>query len=98
MKKITGWLFMAILLMMLVMNACQKTGVVYRIDQAKCNLCKQCVPVCGYHAISMVKSELDRDTLIIDPNKCVGCGECVIVCPVDAITSASAQEHEDEDD
>jgi len=98
MKKITGWLFVATVLFMLVVNACQQTGLLYHIDQTKCNLCLECVPVCGYHAISMHQSENDRDTIVIDPNLCVGCGECQIVCPVDAITSASAQKSEEEDD
>jgi len=98
MKKISGWLFVATICLMLVINACERTGIVYHINQNKCNLCKKCVPVCGYHAISMVTSEFDRDTIVIDPNKCVGCGECKIVCPVDAITSASSQKHGDEND
>jgi len=91
MKKISGWLFVATLFMMLVVNGCERTGTIYKIDQTRCNLCQKCITVCGFHAISMVTSEFDRDTIIIDPNKCVGCGECKIVCPVDAITSASAQ-------
>jgi len=98
MKKITGWLFVATILFMLVVNACQQTGIIYHIDQTKCNLCQKCVTVCGFHAISMHQSVNDRDTIVIDPNLCMGCGECLIVCPVDAITSASAQRGQKNDD
>jgi len=91
MKRLSGILFILTLLVMLSINGCQQTGTLYSIDQTKCNLCKECIKVCGYNAIYMAKSETDRDTLIIDPNKCVGCGECTLVCPVDAITSASAK-------
>lgn len=80
MKKITGILFLLTLVSMILINSCKSTSDHYTIDQTKCTYCQKCVPVCGYHAITMVTSELDRDTLVIDPNKCVGCGECVIVC------------------
>jgi ferredoxin len=91
MKRLSGILFILTLLAMLSVNSCQQTGTLYSINQDSCTLCKECIKVCGYNAIYMVKSENDRDTLIIDPNKCVGCGECTIACPVDAITSASAK-------
>lgn len=82
MKKITGILFLLTLFAMIGINSCKNTADFYAIDQSKCQYCLECVPVCGYHAINMVKAgnEFDRDTLIIDPNKCVGCGECVIAC------------------
>lgn len=80
MKKITGILFLLTLFVMIGINSCKSTADHYAIDQAKCTYCQKCVTVCGYHAITMIKSEFDRDTLVIDPNKCVGCGECLLEC------------------
>lgn len=101
MKKISGLLFVLTLVSMIFINSCKSTGGHYTIDQSKCTYCQKCVTVCGFHAITMVTSETDRDTLKIDPIKCVGCGECVIECKkqgFDAITSASANfggQHDD---
>jgi len=104
MKRLTGIFFLLTLVSMIFVNSCKTTADHYTVDQAKCTYCQKCVTVCGYHAIYMVTSELDRDTLKIDPIKCVGCGECVLKCNAlgfDAITSASANaenENEGNDD
>lgn len=80
MKKLTGILFLLTLVSMVFINSCKSTADFYTIDQSKCTYCQKCVTVCGFHAIKMVTSEFDRDTLVIDPNKCVGCGECYLKC------------------
>lgn len=101
MKKITGILFLLTILSMILVNSCKSTANYYTIDQTKCTYCQKCVTVCGFHAINMIKSETDRDTLVIDPIKCVGCGECYLKCTelgYDAITAASANRGEGEDD
>ena len=93
MKRLTGILFLLTLVSMIFVNSCKSTADHYTINQAKCTYCQKCVTVCGFHAIYMVPSTTDRDTLKIDPIKCVGCGECVIKCKnlgFDAIISASA--------
>jgi|WetSurMetagenome_2_1015567.scaffolds.fasta_scaffold320570_2 ferredoxin len=97
MKRISGIFFVLIALIMVGVNSCQPTGSLYSIKQPVCNQCLKCIPVCGYHAITMVTTPT-KDTLVIDPNKCVGCGECKIACPIDAITSASSQNHGEEND
>jgi len=80
MKKFTGILFLLTLVTMILVNSCKNTTTnAYAINQSKCTQCLECIPACGYHAIS--QHFTDTSTyLIIDPNKCVGCKECVIAC------------------
>lgn len=79
MKKLTGILFLLTLGCLILINSCKSTADYYAIDQAKCTQCLQCIPACGFHAIT--QHFTDTSTyLVIDPNKCVGCGECVIAC------------------
>jgi ferredoxin len=79
MRKLTGILFLLTLVSMILINSCKSTADYYAIGQSKCTQCLQCIPACGFHAIS--QHFTDTSTyLVIDPNKCVGCGECVIAC------------------
>jgi heterodisulfide reductase subunit A len=47
-----------------------------------CSGCKTCVPLCPYHAISLVE---DRKKSEINQALCKGCGTCVAACPSGAI-------------
>lgn len=50
------------------------------IDQEKCDLCKKCIDVCKYKALS-----IREDEIYVDPVSCSGCGECLGLCPEKAI-------------
>ena len=58
-------------------------GGVYRIDEAICTGCMECVEACPEGVIAVVRS-----TSI--PIKCTGCLACVEVCPRDAIQTLPA--------
>ena len=45
--------------------------------------CDACVRVCSALAI---RSEVDRQQIVVNPNLCVGCGACTTVCPTGALT------------
>ena len=47
--------------------------------------CNACVDVCSAGAI---KSEKNRQQIVVNPNLCVGCGACTTVCPTGALTYA----------
>lgn len=50
------------------------------VDMERCSLCKKCVEICQFNAITVVKK-----TVLIFPNLCHGCDGCRIVCPENAI-------------
>ena len=45
--------------------------------------CNACVDVCSAGA---VKSDKNRQQIVVNPNLCVGCGACTTVCPTGALT------------
>lgn len=45
--------------------------------------CNACVDVCSASAI---RSEPQRQRVVVDPHLCVGCGACSTVCPTGALT------------
>ena len=47
--------------------------------------CNACIDVCSAGA---VKSEKNRQQIVVNPNLCVGCGACTTVCPTGALTYA----------
>lgn len=101
MKTLIGSLFIFTFGLMIFMNSCHESGLVYSINQDKCIACRACVSSCGFDAISFAEADSNSDYLYkvtIDPKKCVGCGECVLVCPADAITSASTRAGDDDED
>jgi MinD superfamily P-loop ATPase len=51
------------------------------VDQEKCSLCGQCIPVCRFDAISEEDSRI-----IISETSCDGCFLCSRICPEQAIT------------
>jgi heterodisulfide reductase subunit A len=50
------------------------------VDFEKCNLCKKCIAICKYKAMSVID-----DNIYIDPMSCSGCGKCLTVCNQSAI-------------
>ncbi len=47
--------------------------------------CNACIDVCSAGA---VRSEKNRQQIVVNPNLCVGCGACTTVCPTGALTYA----------
>jgi NADH-quinone oxidoreductase subunit F/NADP-reducing hydrogenase subunit HndC len=55
----------------------------YRIDPARCNGCRQCVPICPTDAIHGARSEPHE----IDPLRCIQCRACWEVCRHDPLAA-----------
>ena len=51
------------------------------LDPEKCNLCRKCVDLCQFKAISLMIS-----TLTLYPDMCHGCGGCIAICDQDALS------------
>ncbi len=47
--------------------------------------CNACVDICSAGAI---RSEKDRQQIVVSPHLCIGCGACTTVCPTGALTYA----------
>ncbi len=47
--------------------------------------CNACIDICSAGA---VRSEKNRQQIVVNPNLCVGCGACTTVCPSGALTYA----------
>ncbi len=47
--------------------------------------CNACIDICSAGA---VRSEKERQQIVVNPNLCVGCGACTTVCPTGALTYA----------
>jgi ferredoxin len=60
----------------------QKLCAHSRNEQVGCNAC---VEVCSAHAI---RSDLERQRIVVEPHLCVGCGACTTVCPTGALAYA----------
>ncbi|MEA1986443.1 MAG: ATP-binding protein [Candidatus Marinimicrobia bacterium] len=56
------------------------SGLLAKIDQAKCIKCGKCADVCRFDAIPIIDGKY-----IVEPLSCEGCGYCPLVCPTDAI-------------
>ena len=63
-------------------NYKQKLCAHSRNEQVGCNAC---IEICSAEAI---RSEKDRQRIVVNPNLCVGCGACTTVCPTGALTYA----------
>lgn len=74
---------------MVAFNSCEKYSLTYTINDDKCSLCKECIAVCGQHAISYIDSgDSIPGKMVIDPDKCMGCGKCINACSTNAIHAA----------
>jgi len=63
-------------------NAMLKGEYVARVNEEKCNGCKNCLTRCQFGAISF---NVDHGKSFIDIRKCVGCELCMTECPNNAI-------------
>ena len=61
------------------------------VDSRLCTGCTQCVQDCPWDAISMVKRDDDRPTLVafVNPDRCVSCGICAGSCAPMGVGPAS---------
>ncbi len=55
-------------------------AVKVQLDEDKCDLCRLCVDVCDYQALS-----IDNKKLILNPANCLGCGACAAMCHTSAL-------------
>jgi len=55
-------------------------AAVPQIDLAKCTFCKECMEICRYGAIAVLK-----DKVLVFDNLCHSCGGCFEVCPEKAV-------------
>ena len=55
-----------------------------KILEFKCNSCSNCVKVCQYSALVMIK-----DKVLLFPEQCHFCGACLLACPKEAIAEES---------
>jgi MinD superfamily P-loop ATPase len=55
-----------------------------RVQEAKCDYCRQCAELCQFKAISVFNS-----VVLVFPEMCHGCGGCMAVCPQGAIGTAT---------
>jgi MinD superfamily P-loop ATPase len=62
------------------------TTPVPEIDLQKCSLCKKCMQICRFRAITVV-----GEMVLTFPELCHGCGGCTAVCPENAITESGRE-------
>lgn len=58
------------------------------IDEQKCTLCGECVPVC----VRRILQKGETSVQILDPAMCLFCGHCKAVCPADAFQFSEGNE------
>ncbi len=56
------------------------------IDEAACTLCRKCVDICRFKAITILGK-----TILVFPELCHSCGGCVQVCPENAVSEAKRE-------
>jgi len=89
MSPLGAWAFLtAIAIVLLIvprMTRRPREGVLAPsvVDPRLCTGCNQCPVDCPWEAITMVKRDDDRPTLValVNPAKCVSCGICAGSCP-----------------
>lgn len=56
------------------------------VDEERCTLCRKCVDICRFKAITVIGK-----TLLTFPALCHSCGGCMAVCPENAITETGRE-------
>jgi heterodisulfide reductase subunit A len=56
------------------------SAVKVQLDEDKCDLCRLCVDVCDYQALT-----IENKKLILNPANCLGCGACAAMCHTSAL-------------
>jgi heterodisulfide reductase subunit A len=67
--------------------------IIAQVDKNLCTWCGECIEVCPFDAIRMVKDE-NKDLAAINTSVCKGCGMCLPVCPVNAINLIAYSDNE----
>ena len=67
------------------------SGAVARVNQVECVACGDCVAICPFKAIDMVRNKevlrrTFKDTAEVNPALCKGCGTCAAACRSGCIT------------
>ncbi len=55
-------------------------AVKVHLNEEKCDLCRLCVDVCDYQALS-----LEDKKIVLNPANCLGCGACAAMCHTNAL-------------
>ncbi|MHA1110809.1 MAG: hydrogenase iron-sulfur subunit [Promethearchaeota archaeon] len=55
-------------------------AVKVHLDEDKCDLCRLCVDVCDYQALS-----IQDNKIVLNPANCLGCGACAAMCHTNAL-------------
>jgi heterodisulfide reductase subunit A len=55
-------------------------AVKVHLDEEKCDLCRLCIEVCDYQALSIKNKKI-----ILNPANCLGCGACAAMCHTNAL-------------
>jgi ferredoxin len=66
-----------------------KAEYVVKLDEDRCQGCKECIPMCQFSALKFSPS-LKR--VLVDPKKCFGCGLCRHACSFDALQLVPREE------
>ncbi len=62
------------------------TTPVPAIDEEACTLCRKCVDICRFKAITIL-----GETILVFPELCHSCGGCVQVCPENAVSETKRE-------
>ena len=67
------------------------SGAVARVNQVECVACSDCVAICPFKAIDLVRNKevlrrTFKDTAEVNPALCKGCGTCAAACRSGCIT------------
>jgi MinD superfamily P-loop ATPase len=64
-------------------TAQNQTDYITMLEEALCDGCRPCLPVCSHGALIWVRGD---ETLLTDSWACTGCGTCVTTCPTGAFS------------
>lgn len=67
-------------------SSCMVDTPVPQIDLERCSLCRKCMDICRFNAITVVGKKV-----LVFQELCHSCGGCLLVCPEDAITEVGRE-------